>query len=64
MGIAKDQWLRETGGFRASESRLQFLNRVEEIRKLRVRIKRGKATLDDVDRLSRLLGVRDYRYDR
>lgn len=52
----KDQWLEMTGGFRIGENPEQFKNRQVEIHAIRNRIAEGKHTVEDIERLSHLLG--------
>ena len=59
MGRCKDQWLRETGGFRLWEAPEQFTGRVNEIQAIRKTLKSGKPKIGDIDRLSRLLLIDD-----
>jgi hypothetical protein len=59
MGRGKDQFIRETGGFRFGESEEQFHARVAAIQQLRKKISDGKANAADVDKLAELLGTED-----
>ena len=57
MSQTKDQWLKETGGFRIGESPVQFKHRTAEIARLRKKIADGKADIPDVEKLAQLLGT-------
>ncbi|WP_339718679.1 hypothetical protein [Marinomonas primoryensis] len=52
----KDQWLEMTGGFQIGESTEQLKTRQDEIHVIRNRIAEGKSTVNDIERLSYLLG--------
>ncbi len=59
MSRTKEQWLRETGGFRFGETPEQFEARSEEIERISRRIADGSFTPDDIDRLAELRGTED-----
>jgi|GEM_PF-917288 len=53
----KDQFLAMTGGFRFGETPEQFQSRQREIHAIRNRLADGKANVDEIGRLARLLGT-------
>jgi len=55
MSRTKNQWLKETGGFRIGESPVQFKHRTTDIALLRKKIADGRADVPDVEKLNRLL---------
>ena len=55
MSRTKDQWLRETGGFRFGETDAEFQHRTAEISRLRKKIEDSEANAADVAMLARLL---------
>ncbi len=55
----KDQFLEMTGGFRFGETREQLQHRQTEIHAIRNRIAKGQANVQDIDRLSHLMGTDD-----
>ena len=57
MSRTKDQWIKETGGFRIGESPEQFKHRTAEIASLRKRIADGKANIPDAEKLAQLWGA-------
>ena len=59
MSRSKIDWLENTGGFSVGETGEQFLQRSNEIAKIRKAICDGKATEADVCDLARLLGVQN-----
>ena len=56
MSRSKEEWIQRTGGFRIGESSEQFAQRTSEIQRLEERIKCGKGTVADVNRIARLKG--------
>lgn len=55
----KDQFLEMTGGFRFGETQEQLQHRQTEIHAIRNRIAKGQANVQDIDRLSHLLGTNE-----
>ena len=55
MGRAKNQFIRETGGYRLGETEEAFLIRVKEIRQLEKEFKSGVYHGDDLERVQRRL---------
>lgn len=56
MSRTKDQWLKNTGGFRIGESKEEYLKRQQQIAEIKNLLSESKATPEDIEILSALLG--------
>lgn len=59
MSRTKEQWLRNTGGSRICESKEEYSERQRKIAEIKKLLLDGKATTEDIETLSGLLGNPD-----